>query len=45
MFKTKTISLNDNTWNLLEKQADELGLSQSALIRLLILKNEKKEAI
>jgi hypothetical protein len=41
MYIPKTISLTKETVTLLEKQAKKMSLSHSALIRLLLLQNEK----
>ena len=39
--KNRTFSLDRQTIEMLEKQANKLHLSRSALIRLLLVKNER----
>ena len=41
MYTPSTLCLTNETKSLLKKQAKALNLSQSALIRLLIIQNEK----
>jgi hypothetical protein len=39
--KNQTLSLDHETVQLLEKQSSELHLSKSALVRLLLIRNQK----
>ncbi len=45
MYKPVTISLTDDVLKMLKKQCAELHLTQSALIRLLILQNENTKTV
>jgi hypothetical protein len=41
--KNQTLSLDNETVQLLEHQSSELHLSKSALIRLLLIKNKRRQ--
>jgi len=45
MYKPVTISLTDDVIQMLKTQCGELHLTQSALIRLLIMQNEKTKTV
>ena len=42
MIKTSTFSLDEETIQMLKRQAERLHLSKSALIRLLLVKNDRE---
>lgn len=41
-FRRKTLSLDDDTVEMLKKQSGELHIPESALVRLLLVQNEKE---